>query len=142
MSCLFTRDVASQKFEDGVTNFKTEYFLDAMLEYTGRVSREETEELRTMSAEQRAARSERDWNRFQYFRVHPVVFHRMSLHNLVDVIPDEGKGCLLTFLGREVVVDPDLSSMCGGDQPTNGIVFESRIVDVDGNYRSLITREL
>lgn len=77
-----TNDVSGSSFQDGVTNFTTEAFLDACL---------------TMgdSMEDLAA-----------VMVHSVVYNRMQKNNLIDFIPDSnGVVSIPTFLGRRVVVD-------------------------------------
>lgn len=78
----YALDISGASFQDGVTNFSAEAFLDAA---------------QTMGDNQSILTA---------VMVHSVVYNRMMKNNLIDFIPDsEGRVNIPTFLGREVIVD-------------------------------------
>lgn len=78
----YALDISGASFQDGVTNFSAEAFLDAA---------------QTMGDNQQILTA---------VMVHSVVYNRMMKNNLIDFIPDsEGRVNIPTFLGREVIVD-------------------------------------
>lgn len=78
----YALDISGASFQDGVTNFSAEAFLDAA---------------QTMGDNQQVLTA---------VMVHSVVYNRMMKNNLIDFIPDsEGRVNIPTFLGREVIVD-------------------------------------
>lgn len=78
----YTNDITGASFQDGVTNFTAEAFLDAAL-----TMGDSMEDLTAVVA-------------------HSVVYNRMQKNNLIDFIPDSGgRVNIPTFLGREVIVD-------------------------------------
>lgn len=78
----YALDISGASFQDGVTNFSAEAFLDAA---------------QTMGDNQSVLTA---------VMVHSVVYNRMMKNNLIDFIPDsEGRVNIPTFLGREVIVD-------------------------------------
>lgn len=81
----YTNDVSGVSFVDGVTNFSSEAFLDALV---------------TMGDSQES---------LGLVCVHSVVYNRMQKNNLIDFIPDsEGRVNIPTYLGRAVIVDDGL----------------------------------
>lgn len=78
----YQNDVSGGGFVDGVTNFTTEAFLDALL---------------TIGDSQ---------DDLGLVMVHSGVYNRMQKNNLIDFIPDaRGETQIPTFLGREVIQD-------------------------------------
>ena len=78
----YSNDVSGAGFVDGVTNFTTEAFLDALL---------------TIGDSQ---------DDLGMVMVHSAVYNRMQKNNLIDFIPDaRGETQIATFLGREVIQD-------------------------------------
>lgn len=78
----YALDISGASFQDGVTNFSAEAFLDAA---------------QTMGDNQQILTA---------VMVHSVVYNRMMKNNLIDFIPDsEGRVNIPTFLGREVIID-------------------------------------
>lgn len=78
----YALDISGGSFQDGVTNFSAEAFLDAA---------------QTMGDNQQILTA---------VMVHSVVYNRMMKNNLIDFIPDsEGRVNIPTFLGREVIID-------------------------------------
>lgn len=86
----YTNEIVGGSFQDGVTNFTAEAFLDAAV-----TMGDSMEDLAIVM-------------------VHSVVFNRMQKNNLIDFIPDaRGEIQIPTFLGREVVIDDGLPSGTG-----------------------------
>lgn len=78
----YINDISGSAYTQGVTDFSTEAFIDAVL---------------TMGD---------SMNDLTGMLVHSVVFSRMQKNNLIDFIPDSrGEVQIPTFLGREVVID-------------------------------------
>lgn len=78
----YALDISGASFQDGVTNFSAEAFLDAA---------------QTMGDNQQILTA---------VMVHSVVYNRMMKNNLIDFVPDsEGRVNIPTFLGREVIID-------------------------------------
>jgi hypothetical protein len=85
-----TNDVSGSSFVDGVTNFSTEVFIDA---------------LQTMGDSQQG---------LGIMFVHSVVYSRMQKNNLIDFVPDATQQINIPmFLGREVVVDDAMPNSAG-----------------------------
>lgn len=78
----YQNDISGASFQDGVTNFSAEAFLD-----TAVTMGDSMEDLVAVM-------------------VHSVVYNRMQKNNLIDFIPDaRGEVSIPTFLGRQVIVD-------------------------------------
>lgn len=87
-----TFNASGAAFVDGVTNFSTEAYMDA---------------LQTMGDAQ---------GRLRLSMMHSVVYSRALKNNLIDFVPDSSNGAAIsipTFLGRRVVVD-DMMPFSGG----------------------------
>lgn len=85
-----TNDVKGTAFQNGVTNFTSEAFLDT---------------LTTMGDSEGG---------LGIMMVHSIVFNRMRKNNLIDYIPDsEGKVTIPTFLGKQVIVDDGMPRTAG-----------------------------
>lgn len=91
-----THDISGSSFQDGVTNFSGEAFLDAAV---------------TMGD---------SMDDLTLVMMHSIVYNRALKNDLIDFIPDSenpsGKG-IPTYLGRLVIVDDDI--------PQSGGVFET-----------------
>ncbi|MGI9460103.1 MAG: hypothetical protein ACR2NF_08910 [Pirellulales bacterium] len=84
----YTNDISNGgTFQDGVTNFSAEAFLDTSL-----TMGDSMEDLTAVM-------------------VHSVVYNRMQKNNLIDFIPDaSGVINIPTFLGREVLIDDSMTN--------------------------------